>query len=544
MSESTKTFLDKHDISGVDTSCFIYKRTPQGPWQYCVGIPVDVANGRHNTIKKSCKTKDFEKAKRVAYDAYKEIWRKIDDKKSVHTKTFEQVALELLDFVKYGEPESRYKDYSQKIHNYLIPFFGEMDITKIKDVHITEFWDWRVDVRKRQIAEYNKKYEARCDEAKRSFDRKEERRKKEEGVLFKPERFSKPPYKPPFKGKTSFPASSIASENAPLKRVFKFACGGKNAVMKKGDIPTIGMPDKEEVQANIIVTRELNSRPAFNHSEIKLIQDHLRRRYRDKKNAYIHALKHSGSKKCKAIREAYDESELSSQWDRDDKVLASYRLYFAVNLLIATGMRTQTMLSLKVKHVSKRLENGDLVPVYKTGIRTKKVPGLKHMAVGSKLMKSYRDHEAYFHDGKASRYVFGGSTHKGGAERYVEIVPDIFLNEHLERYLDYIGLEDPERPLIEGISSHSLNTAFKRALAEPSSKLGHDFVEDRSIYSIRHYYITQKIIEKNDLTEIAKNCLTSVKVIQSYYDKASHLLSYDKLSGIEKLDNRETIEFE
>ncbi len=45
--------------------------------------------------------------------------------------------------------------------------------------------------------------------------------------------------------------------------------------------------------------------------------------------------------------------------------------------------------------------------------------------------------------------------------------------------------------------------------------------QDRTIYSLRHYYICQRLSEGADIYQIAKNCRTSVEMIQKYY--ASHI---------------------
>jgi len=45
--------------------------------------------------------------------------------------------------------------------------------------------------------------------------------------------------------------------------------------------------------------------------------------------------------------------------------------------------------------------------------------------------------------------------------------------------------------------------------------------QDRTLYSLRHYYICQRLSEGADIYQIAKNCRTSVEMIEKYY--ASHL---------------------
>jgi hypothetical protein len=45
--------------------------------------------------------------------------------------------------------------------------------------------------------------------------------------------------------------------------------------------------------------------------------------------------------------------------------------------------------------------------------------------------------------------------------------------------------------------------------------------QERTFYSLRHYYICQRLSEGADIYQIAKNCRTSVEMIEKFY--ASHL---------------------
>jgi integrase len=45
--------------------------------------------------------------------------------------------------------------------------------------------------------------------------------------------------------------------------------------------------------------------------------------------------------------------------------------------------------------------------------------------------------------------------------------------------------------------------------------------QDRTLYSLRHYYICQRLMEGAEIYQVAKNCGTSVEMIQKYY--ASHI---------------------
>ena len=54
--------------------------------------------------------------------------------------------------------------------------------------------------------------------------------------------------------------------------------------------------------------------------------------------------------------------------------------------------------------------------------------------------------------------------------------------------------------------------------------------QERTLYSLRHYYICQRLSEGADIYQIAKNCRTSVEMIEKYY--ASHLANTLRTAAI------------
>lgn len=54
--------------------------------------------------------------------------------------------------------------------------------------------------------------------------------------------------------------------------------------------------------------------------------------------------------------------------------------------------------------------------------------------------------------------------------------------------------------------------------------------QERTLYSLRHYYICQRLSEGADIYQIAKNCRTSVEIIQKYY--ASHIANTIRTAAI------------
>lgn len=70
---------------------------------------------------------------------------------------------------------------------------------------------------------------------------------------------------------------------------------------------------------------------------------------------------------------------------------------------------------------------------------------------------------------------------------------------------------------------------FKTVLEELDLKKDRND-KDRTLYSLRHYYISTRLMNGADIYEIAKNCRTSVEVIQSNY--AKHIQNYISTSAI------------
>ncbi len=63
---------------------------------------------------------------------------------------------------------------------------------------------------------------------------------------------------------------------------------------------------------------------------------------------------------------------------------------------------------------------------------------------------------------------------------------------------------------------------FDRILSELNLKKDRDG-QPRTAYSLRHTYICLRLMEGADVYQIAKNCRTSVEMIEKYY--ASHLVN-------------------
>ena len=76
---------------------------------------------------------------------------------------------------------------------------------------------------------------------------------------------------------------------------------------------------------------------------------------------------------------------------------------------------------------------------------------------------------------------------------------------------------------------------FNRILEEEDLKLDREG-QRRTFYSLRHTYICLRLMEGADIYQIAKNCRTSVEMIEKYY--ASHIKNRLDAAAINVRRNR------
>ncbi len=80
--------------------------------------------------------------------------------------------------------------------------------------------------------------------------------------------------------------------------------------------------------------------------------------------------------------------------------------------------------------------------------------------------------------------------------------------------------------------------AFNSVLAECDLKLDREG-KRRTAYSLRHSYICFRLMEGADIYQIAKNCRTSVEMIEKFY--ASHIRTAIRTEGVNRLAPRRRV---
>ena len=100
-----------------------------------------------NGLIKSTKTLDLETAREAALRLYYETDARIQNKLPATTRKFADVAKHAINRmeteIREGIGKQSYKDYTQALNKWLIPYFGKTDIAKIDLAAVTRFDAWR-----------------------------------------------------------------------------------------------------------------------------------------------------------------------------------------------------------------------------------------------------------------------------------------------------------------------------------------------------------------------------------------------------------------
>ena len=114
-----------------------------------------LADGKREV--KSTKTSDLETAKERALKMYYEIEARIANKLPPSTRKFKHVSEyaihRMQEELDEGGGKQAYKDYISALRRWLIPYFGDKDVTKIDLAALTEFDKWRTTENKRKFSQ-------------------------------------------------------------------------------------------------------------------------------------------------------------------------------------------------------------------------------------------------------------------------------------------------------------------------------------------------------------------------------------------------------
>ena len=117
------------------------KRAGSDNWYARLTLP----NGK--LLVKTTKTEDIESAKEVALRLYYEVDARIQNKLPAITRKFSDVAKHAIarmeTEIREGVGKQAYRDYTQALNKWLIPYFGGTDIAKLDLAAVTAFDAWR-----------------------------------------------------------------------------------------------------------------------------------------------------------------------------------------------------------------------------------------------------------------------------------------------------------------------------------------------------------------------------------------------------------------
>ena len=120
----------------------LFKRPKSQQWQCRFKLP----NGQWHAA--STAAEDLDSAKTQAVAIYETVKIKIGAGLAVTTKTFKQVALDEIANMAQAKDNKAgkrtYRDYTFAINKYLIPFFGQYEISQITNELLVDFESWRI----------------------------------------------------------------------------------------------------------------------------------------------------------------------------------------------------------------------------------------------------------------------------------------------------------------------------------------------------------------------------------------------------------------
>jgi integrase len=181
------------------------------------------------------------------------------------------------------------------------------------------------------------------------------------------------------------------------------------------------------------------------------------------------------------------------------KMLRHYT-YFLSQVGIRNGTESA---NLKWKHITKVLEKGDYYyKIYIPRHKTKEREVVARDNAEKALMRIYDDNAEL-------------------TKKYKDF--DILLNAKVD---EYVFRKTSETRFITNIGR-----MFSGVLQQLGLKYDKTSEKVRTLYSYRHFYIAQALLDGIDITVIADNCGTSIGMIEKYYKETLNVIKAQTLRG-------------
>lgn len=272
-------------------------------------------------------------------------------------------------------------------------------------------------------------------------------------------------------------ASTINNELGSLRAIFDMAVDEN--VIVKANIPEI----KNES------LKEQESRPTFWPEEMQKLRLEAYERYRTAKHHAYKRFKIDNKLPKDHVPTSETQAAFFDYWRNDRIAYSRFTLYYYIRILATTGMRPSTVGRLIYAHIRKNPKD-----------------------LGNT---------------KKGR-VFMGKTKKGKKTREWAIVPTKEGQTALHEFVNNLRDREPTSKLFPKHPTHYARQ-FDRLLAS----MGLTYDEDgdkRTVYSLRHYYITSMLQEGVDIQIVARNTMTSPQTIAKYYDHIKTIMDYEHLN--------------
>ncbi len=383
----------------------------------------------------------------------------------------------------------------KQVRDYLIPYFGQhiglLPLDQLNEAHIRQYPNWRERQRIALVVTIREQVDRRIREATARWHASARLQKAHPTLA---------DYLP--KDSLGFirphvSTAAINKELSILRKVLEFAVA--RGSVRPSDLPRV---KTHAVQDGVV-------RMGFTPAEFDIIRQTAKERFEAARGEVMERYRQRHPTKTDS--ENVMDELLSPEWKADRVAWGRFVLWCAVEILAGTGMRPSTLANIKMRMVRKR-EHDEASPFH-----------AEYLSVSDYA------------------YALVGFTHKGARRdanraKVRTIIPDTSAWKAIMR-LANARQHDHDQPLID-IHPHSINTAFKKVLRACGLEIGPND-SARSLYDLRHYHITRKLLEGVPQMVVAENTLTSVQMIERYYAHIMVEENFDRLAGGAALRKRQ-----
>lgn len=466
----------------LDEGAYLYLRNgaKKGRWQLYAYVDGD-------EIKQTTGTADLETAKTIARKVLATARERRARGQTARRHLFTDVA-ELFLKEKVGTEASwerltdeavrRRKFYRQRVRDYLLPYFGQhigrKALEDINSAQIQAYAQWRQHQRDAMVECRRKLNAERIAEARERWNNSSRIQKKHPNIddyLPKDSLGSI---------QDTVSAAAINKELTILRSIFAFA--QVKGWSRKNDLVEI-----ENVKIGNSILRN-----GFTEDEFKLLRATAKQRFAQAQKEAIQI--------CRQRNAMTFEEQLTDQsWKQDSTAWARFIIMCAIDILAGTGMRPSTLVRLTRGMVQLKSRSDD------------------------------EQSEPEWLETAETPYILTGLTHKGSQrlremKRKWSIVPQAFCWPAISQLLNACP-DDPTAPLIT-FQPLSLNKAFKKILRACNLEHTGDGLP-RSLYDLRHYYITKALLAGQPTAKVAVNTMTSLQMIERHYNHVQPQQDFD-----------------